>query len=186
MTYDSILPDLFAEGEAAVVTGVVGSDGIMKASEVLAKHDENYTPPEVAESVKIPANISRLAKGWNMIPEYGNFALIIALTLAICLSVVPMAGSFTSRVLWMSAARPLAVGQFVFTTIAFCILTYCFVVGDFSVKYVATNSNSLLPTYYKVSAVWGGHEALFIMGSGVMCLDSRSGNFFLNSYRSMF
>ena len=112
-----------------------------------------------------------------MIPEYGNFALIIALTLAICLSVVPMAGSFTGRVLWMSAVRPLAVGQFVFTTIAFCILTYCFVVGDFSVKYVATNSNSLLPTYYKVSAVWAATRTLFIMGSGVMCLDPRSGNF---------
>ncbi|MFO1369689.1 MAG: heme lyase CcmF/NrfE family subunit [Marinagarivorans sp.] len=104
-----------------------------------------------------------------MIPEYGNFALIIALTLAICLSVVPMAGSFTGRVLWMSAARPLAVGQFVFTTIAFCILTYCFVVGDFSVKYVATNSNSLLPTYYKVSAVWGGHEGSLLLWALVLC-----------------
>ncbi len=52
VSYSSILPDLFSEGEAAVVTGVVGENGELTASEVLAKHDENYTPPEVAESVK--------------------------------------------------------------------------------------------------------------------------------------
>lgn len=63
VTYDSILPDLFAEGEAAVVTGIVGSDGIMKASEVLAKHDENYTPPEVAESVKNTSKHQQACKG---------------------------------------------------------------------------------------------------------------------------
>jgi len=63
VTYDSILPDLFAEGEAAVVTGVVGTDGIMKASEVLAKHDENYTPPEVAESVKNTSKHQQACKG---------------------------------------------------------------------------------------------------------------------------
>ncbi|HMW47836.1 MAG TPA: cytochrome c maturation protein CcmE [Cellvibrionaceae bacterium] len=63
VTYDSILPDLFAEGEAAVVTGVVGGDGIMKASEVLAKHDENYTPPEVAESVKNTSKHQQACKG---------------------------------------------------------------------------------------------------------------------------
>lgn len=63
ITYDSILPDLFAEGEAAVVTGVVGTDGIMKASEVLAKHDENYTPPEVAESVKNTSKHQQACKG---------------------------------------------------------------------------------------------------------------------------
>ncbi len=63
VTYDSMLPDLFAEGEAAVVTGIVGTDGIMKASEVLAKHDENYTPPEVAESVKNTSKHQQACKG---------------------------------------------------------------------------------------------------------------------------
>jgi len=49
VTYSGILPDLFAEGEAAVVNGSIGQDGIFRASEVLAKHDEEYMPPEVAE-----------------------------------------------------------------------------------------------------------------------------------------
>jgi cytochrome c-type biogenesis protein CcmE len=63
VTYDSILPDLFAEGEAAVVTGVVGDDGVLKASEVLAKHDENYTPPEVADTVKNTDKHQEACKG---------------------------------------------------------------------------------------------------------------------------
>lgn len=63
VTYDSILPDLFAEGEAAVVTGIVNADGTMKASEVLAKHDENYTPPEVADSVKNTGKHQQACKG---------------------------------------------------------------------------------------------------------------------------
>lgn len=52
VTYTGILPDLFAEGEAAVVNGRVDENGLFHATEVLAKHDENYMPPEVADSMK--------------------------------------------------------------------------------------------------------------------------------------
>lgn len=55
VTFEGILPDLFAEGEAVVVNGQLQSDGIFAAREVLAKHDENYTPPEVAETMKANA-----------------------------------------------------------------------------------------------------------------------------------
>ena len=51
VAYTGILPDLFAENEAAVATGQLREDGIFAASEVLAKHDENYTPPEVADAM---------------------------------------------------------------------------------------------------------------------------------------
>ena len=47
--YDGILPDLFREGQGIVATGRLGADGVFVASEVLAKHDENYMPPELAE-----------------------------------------------------------------------------------------------------------------------------------------
>lgn len=50
--YSGILPDLFAEGEAAVINGKINDQGEFEASEVLAKHDENYIPPEVAEGMK--------------------------------------------------------------------------------------------------------------------------------------
>jgi cytochrome c-type biogenesis protein CcmE len=52
VNFTGILPDLFAEGEAAVINGVVTESGEINASEVLAKHDENYVPPEVAEAMK--------------------------------------------------------------------------------------------------------------------------------------
>ena len=52
VAYEGILPDLFAEGEGVVVTGTLGQDGVFQASEVLAKHDENYMPPEVSEALK--------------------------------------------------------------------------------------------------------------------------------------
>lgn len=60
VTFDGILPDLFAEGEAVVVNGQLHADGIFAAREVLAKHDENYTPPEVAETMKANAEAQGL------------------------------------------------------------------------------------------------------------------------------
>ena len=52
VTYDGILPDLVAEGEGVVATGILGANGVVTASEVLAKHDENYMPPEVADALE--------------------------------------------------------------------------------------------------------------------------------------
>lgn len=54
VNYDGILPDLFAEGAGVVVAGKLAEGGEFEASEVLAKHDENYMPPEVAETLKKP------------------------------------------------------------------------------------------------------------------------------------
>ena len=52
VVYTGLLPDLFREGKGVVCQGRVGPDGIFKASEVLAKHDENYMPPEAADALK--------------------------------------------------------------------------------------------------------------------------------------
>ena len=52
VAYEGILPDLFGEGQGAVASGVLGADGVLQASEVLAKHDENYMPPEVADALE--------------------------------------------------------------------------------------------------------------------------------------
>jgi cytochrome c-type biogenesis protein CcmE len=52
VVYTGILPDLFREGKGVVAQGRVGADGIFRANEVLAKHDENYMPPEAAEALK--------------------------------------------------------------------------------------------------------------------------------------
>jgi len=52
VVYEGILPDLFREGQGVIARGVMGRDGIFVADEVLAKHDENYMPPEVADALK--------------------------------------------------------------------------------------------------------------------------------------
>jgi len=98
-----------------------------------------------------------------MVPELGHFALVIGLAFAICLSVVPVVGVLSSHKRLMTYAKPLSFGMFAFTAISIFILGYCFVVDDFSVKYVAGHSNSHLPYYFKISAVWGGHEGSLLL-----------------------
>lgn len=98
-----------------------------------------------------------------MIPELGHFALILSLLLSILLSTLPLVGTFRGNGLWMSLSRPLAGGQFVFALFSLICLTQAFIVDDFSVRYVADNSNTLLPWYYKISAVWGAHEGSLLL-----------------------
>ncbi|MCV6625031.1 MAG: heme lyase NrfEFG subunit NrfE, partial [Cellvibrionaceae bacterium] len=98
-----------------------------------------------------------------MIAELGHMALIVALGLAGLLALLPMWGSYTNNVLWMRASRSLSAGLFVFVAIAYVCLTLSFAQDDFSVAYVAATSNSMLPWYYKLSAVWGGHEGSFLL-----------------------
>ncbi|MBH8579697.1 heme lyase CcmF/NrfE family subunit [Halomonas pacifica] len=98
-----------------------------------------------------------------MIPEIGHFALILALLMALVQALMPLAGAATRRPLWMAYARPMAAGQFGFVLLAFLCLSASYLLDDFSVANVANNSNSLLPWYYKVSAVWGNHEGSMLL-----------------------
>ena len=98
-----------------------------------------------------------------MIIELGQLALLFALGAAIVLSIVPLVGAIKGWQRWMALARPMAIVEFVFVTISFLALTYAFVANDFTVTYVASNSNSALPWYYRVSAVWGGHEGSLLL-----------------------
>ena len=98
-----------------------------------------------------------------MIPELGLFALIIATAFAACLSVVPLIGVYKQHDKLTAYAKPLAFAMFIFTALSFLILTYSFVQDDFSVKYIAGHSNSFLPYYFKISAVWGGHEGSLLL-----------------------
>ena len=98
-----------------------------------------------------------------MIPEIGQFALILALSLAICQGVIPLIGAYRNDVAMMSVAKTAATGQFVFVAVAFGCLTWSFLTSDFSVLYVANHSQLSLPTIYKISAVWGAHEGSLLM-----------------------
>ncbi|MEX6503030.1 heme lyase CcmF/NrfE family subunit [Pseudomonas zhanjiangensis] len=98
-----------------------------------------------------------------MIPELGHLALILALCLTLVQASLPLIGAWRGDRQWMSLAVPAAWGQFAFLLFAFVCLTYAFMVDDFSVAYVASNSNSALPWYYKFSAVWGAHEGSLLL-----------------------
>ena len=105
-----------------------------------------------------------------MIAEYGHVALIIALCLSIAQAIVPMAGSFTGYRTWMRLGHSLALGQLVFVAISFACLTAAFVQDDFSLQYVADNSNTLLPTQFKISAVWGAHEGSLLLWALILAV----------------
>ncbi len=98
-----------------------------------------------------------------MIPELGNFALIVALCVALVQGALPLVGAHTHRRRWTAVARPAAMAQALLMAVAFGCLTTAFVQNDFSVIYVAQHSNSLLPLEYRVAAVWGGHEGSLLL-----------------------
>ena len=98
-----------------------------------------------------------------MIPELGQFSLILALLLAALLGTLPLIGAQRRIGAWMALARPLAAGQFLFIAFAFGCLAISFVGNDFSVLNVATNSNSQLPLQYRIAATWGSHEGSMLL-----------------------
>ena len=98
-----------------------------------------------------------------MIPEIGHFALILALCLALAQVFFPIVGAARGNANWMAVVRPAARGQFVFMLLAYACLTYGFIANDFSVTYVARNSNLELPLMYRISAVWGAHEGSLLL-----------------------
>src|ERR671928_1435614 len=98
-----------------------------------------------------------------MIPEIGQFALIIALLLALTQATFPLIGASRGNGAWMALAAPAGQAQFIFVTIAFCCLGYSFITNDFSVLNVASNSNSQLPLHYRLAATWGSHEGSLLL-----------------------
>ncbi|MBU3620490.1 heme lyase CcmF/NrfE family subunit [Polynucleobacter sp. CS-Odin-A6] len=98
-----------------------------------------------------------------MIPEFGHYALILALCIAIIQGVLPLLGAHQSRREWILLARPAAQVVFLLLAIAFFNLAWSFYINDFSVLYVAEHSNSQMPVMYRISAVWGGHEGSLLL-----------------------
>ncbi len=98
-----------------------------------------------------------------MVPELGHFALILAFCMALAQATFPLIGAARVIPNWIALARPAAIGQLGFLLISYGCLTYAFIVHDFSVAYVAQNSNTSLPLLYRVAAVGGGHEGSLLL-----------------------
>jgi cytochrome c-type biogenesis protein CcmF len=105
-----------------------------------------------------------------MAPELGVFALILAFVLSLSQAFFGLIGAWRGKEAWMAVSRPAVTGQFVFVATAFACLVYSFVNNDFSVLYVAEHSNSQLPIFYRVAAVWGGHEGSLLLWILILAL----------------
>jgi cytochrome c-type biogenesis protein CcmF len=98
-----------------------------------------------------------------MIPELGQFALSLALVAALVQSVLPMLGAAKGNALWMRSAQASALAQFLLIAIAFAALMRSYIVSDFTVVNVVSNSHSLQPMIYKVAGTWGNHEGSLLL-----------------------
>lgn len=98
-----------------------------------------------------------------MIPEIGHFALILALCMALVQGTLPLVGASKGIAGWVHVGKAAAFGQLLFMGLAYGCLTYSFIVHDFSVAYVAQNSNTALPFLYLISGVWGAHEGSLLL-----------------------
>jgi cytochrome c-type biogenesis protein CcmF len=98
-----------------------------------------------------------------MLPELGHFALILALLLAALQAFFGIAGPALGRQRWIAATIPAVAGQFVMVATGIGCLVASFITYDFSVQYVAENSNSALPLFYRVAALWGAHEGSLLL-----------------------
>ncbi len=121
-----------------------------------------------------------------MVVELGHFALVLALCLAVVQAYFGMAGAHKQSPPWMAVARSAVAGQLVFTAFAFGCLVYAFAQNDFSVLYVASTSNSALPTIYKFTAAWGAHEGSMLLWLLVLALWSAAVPVFTKSMPESF
>ena len=116
-----------------------------------------------------------------MIPELGHYALLLAAVLAALQAAVPALGAARGDAVWMRAGASLALGQAALVLLAYIALSWAFVEHDFSVRYVAANSNRELPLPYRLAAVWGAHEGSLLLwalalagwGAAVAALSAR-------------
>jgi cytochrome c-type biogenesis protein CcmF len=104
-----------------------------------------------------------------MFPEIGHFTLILSLFFAVSLSILPIYGYWRRNLILLELARPLTYVMTALVFISFLALAYSFAIDDFSVLYVSQNSNSQLPVWFKISAVWGGHEGSLLLWVLILC-----------------
>ncbi len=100
---------------------------------------------------------------WRMLIEIGHFALILAFGVALVQMVLPLVGAHKGWRAWMAVAEPAASLQVVLVGFSFAVLTWAFVVSDFSVELVYLNSHTDKPMLYKISGVWGNHEGSLLL-----------------------
>ena len=118
----------------------------------------------------VPIEAATLSLRSAMSGELGHFFLLTAMVIALLQAVLPTIGVLKRQVFWQELAPSLALAQAGALLISFGCLAIAFLYNDFSLTYVAGHSNSLMPWYYRVSAVWGGHEGSLLLWVTILAL----------------
>jgi cytochrome c-type biogenesis protein CcmF len=105
-----------------------------------------------------------------MTPEIGHGLIIVAMLLAVWGALAAVAGGRTGRTALLESSQHAALGVFALVTCALALLTYAFLTFDFSVRYVAMNTNLATPYYYRITAVWGALEGSLILWSWMVAV----------------
>lgn len=113
-----------------------------------------------------------------MIIELAHFALILALVLSFFGGILPLWGSFKAQTAWLNLSFSATLSVAALVSLSFLILGYAFASNDFSVLYVANNSGRDLPLFYKLAAIWGGHEGSLLLWILLLTLWSTAFVFF--------
>lgn len=103
-----------------------------------------------------------------MIPELGNFALILAFCFALLQGTLPLCGAVRYYQPGLRLVTPIVIGQASFLLLSYSCLTYAFISNDFSLAYVAENSHSQLPLGYRLAGVWGAHEGSLLLWATIL------------------
>jgi len=111
-----------------------------------------------------------MGEAFLMLPELGQFALALALPVALIQSFVPLIGAARNNAGWMAVAKPAALALFGLVAFAFAALMHAFIVSDFSVSAVYQYSHTAKPLFYKVAGVWGNHEGSMVLWIAILAL----------------
>ncbi len=103
-----------------------------------------------------------------MLAEIGHYALVLALLASFCQALFGLVGPARAVPAWIATVRPAVTVQFLAITLSLAVLVAAFVQNDFSVEYVAANSNSALPVGYRIAAVWGAHEGSLLLWAWIL------------------
>lgn len=122
--------------------------------------------------------VARNPGGMPMIVELGHFALVLALMVALVQALLPLWGAHRGNAALMAVAAPAAVVQFALLALSFGVLTWAFVVSDFSLAVVTANSHTLKPMLYKITGTWGNHEGSLLLWSLILALFGASAAWF--------
>ncbi len=170
VAFTGMTPDLFREGSGVVAEGAFQPDGSFVATNILAKHDERYMPPQIAGKMHETDTLD------PMIAEGGLAALwlaaafaLIQLVLAFSAANAPGEGEF------FTATRRVAVIQGLLAALSFGLLILLFVRSDMSVKLVVENSHSAKPLLYKIAGAWGNHEGSMLLWVTMLALAGAGG-----------